>query len=91
MLMLSTMLMLHDWPTCNAKRTQVELAIVSAPTPVGVRRSFLRLMYQTEFQQHIGPKIMCASFADELNRAAELQGEMTDPEFRETKLSKTSG
>lgn len=43
-------------------------------------------MHQKEFQQHIGPKNMCASFADALHRAAELQGEMTDPEFRETKL-----
>jgi hypothetical protein len=22
----------HDWPACNAKRTQIELAIVSPPT-----------------------------------------------------------
>ena len=55
----------------------------------GAREQPLRLMHQTEFQEHIGPRNMCASFADALHRAAELQREMNDPVLRETELSRT--
>ena len=54
----------------------------------GAREQPLRLMHQTEFQEHIGPRNMCASFADALHRAAELQREMNDPVLRETELSR---
>ena len=56
----------------------------------GAREQPLRLMHQTEFQEHIGVENMRASFADALRRAVELRGEMTRPESRETELSKTS-
>jgi len=57
----------------------------------GAREQPLRLMHQTEFQEHIGVENMRASFADALHRAGELKGEMTHAECRETELSKTPG
>ena len=57
----------------------------------GAREQPLRLMHQTEFQEHIGLNNMRASFADALRRAMELRREMTRPEPRETELSNTPG